>query len=51
VRDAAVRKDVLDGPDEANDEIQVRRRGGEEAGGDAPRQRARWQVLSGGGSG
>jgi hypothetical protein len=43
--DAAVREDVLDRADEADDEIEVRRRGGEKAGGDAPRQRARRRVL------
>jgi hypothetical protein len=51
MRDAAVRKDVFDRADEADDEIEVRRRGGEEAGGDAPRQRARRQILAGGRSG
>jgi hypothetical protein len=48
--DAAVREDVLDRADEADDEIEVGRGAGEEAGGDAPRQRARRQAITGGGS-
>jgi hypothetical protein len=38
-------QDVLDRPGEADDEIEVGRSGGEESGGDAPRQRARRRVL------
>jgi hypothetical protein len=49
--DAAVREDVLDRADEADDEIEVGRGAGEEAGGDAPRQGARRRVLGRGGAG
>jgi len=49
--DAAVREDVLDRADEADDEIEVGRGAGEEAGGDASRQRARRRVLGSGGAG
>ena len=41
MRDAAVREQVFDRPDEADDEIEVRRRAGEEPGRDPPRDRAR----------
>jgi hypothetical protein len=42
---AAVREQVLDRPDEADDEVEVGRGGGKKAGGDAPRERARRRVL------
>jgi hypothetical protein len=45
MRDATVREQVLDRPDEADDEVEIGRGAGEEPGGDAPRQRARWRVL------
>jgi hypothetical protein len=38
---------VLDRADEADDEVEVRRGGGEEARRNAPRQRARRRVLAG----
>jgi hypothetical protein len=47
---AAVVKNVFDWTDEADDEIEIGRGRGKETGGDAPRQRARRQVLAGGGS-
>jgi hypothetical protein len=43
--DPAVRKQVFDRPDEADDEVQVGRGAGEETRGDAPRQRARRRIL------
>jgi hypothetical protein len=41
MRDAAVVEEIRDRPAEAGDEIEIRRGAGEEAGGDAPRDRAR----------
>jgi hypothetical protein len=38
MRDAAVREQVLDRAGEADDEIEIGRSAGKEAGGDAPRQ-------------
>jgi hypothetical protein len=49
MRDAAVREQVLDRPDEADDEVEIGRGAGEEARGDASRQRARRRVLRRGG--
>jgi hypothetical protein len=49
--DAAVVKNVFDRADEADDEIEIGRRRGEEAGGDAPRQGARRRILGRGGAG
>jgi len=46
VRDAPVIEQVCDWPAQAGDEVQIGRRAGEEAGGDAPRQRARRRVLA-----
>jgi len=50
MRDAAVIGEIRHRPAEAGDEIQVRRSTGEEAGGDAPRQRMWRRVLRCGGA-
>jgi len=49
MRDAAVREQVLDRAKETDHEVEVGRGTGEEAGGDAPRQRARWCIPRCGG--
>lgn len=48
---AAVREQVLDRPDEADDEVEIGRGRGKKAGGDAPGERARRRVLRRGGAG
>jgi hypothetical protein len=48
---AAVREQVLDRPDEADDEVEIGRGRGKKAGGDAPGERARRRVLRGCGAG
>jgi hypothetical protein len=45
MRDPAVIEQVGDRPAEARDEIEIRRRAGEEAGGDPTRQRARRRLF------
>jgi hypothetical protein len=45
MRRAAVQEQVFDRAEETDDEVEIRRGAGEEAGGDAPRDRARRRVL------
>jgi hypothetical protein len=51
MRHAAVVREVLDRPDEAHDEVEVRGCAGEKSGRQPARERARWRVLRGGGAG
>jgi hypothetical protein len=45
MRHAAVREQVLDRADEADDEVEIRRGAGEKAGGDPSRNRARRRIF------